>query len=293
MDSQVDWHEKIRDIDDRLISEGYELSQRHLRAHFDFYTAIGFQGPVHGTPEAAFVDAFFEERYPGGDIGMGSLAVGGAAYFDQIYLIRIPIIFGRVKVELFELIDLKENSWENIQREKPSCIHSMAYTVGDMFDAAMAGDLIRRSKDYDADLIRIASSHLESAVQILSFTKGSDAAHENIHLAAELSLKSSIHRLGVPKNDLKNYGHNLRGLAEKLSSLKPSKADSALVEAASSFPHFVKNRYEPNLRRIDVVHLLLRAQFVISTALVRFLDDPPSKVFNLEERFQRPPFEII
>jgi hypothetical protein len=108
-------------------------------------------------------------------------------------------------------------------------------------------------------------------------------------------MKGVLAKLGVDearRRKLGGNGHGLSAIAKALVQEVPGPSDARLVRAAAEFPNHVTSRYAAHgLKRIELIELAMKAQFVAADAVRRVTSRDFAGLF--EQDSQNPPRSFL
>lgn len=137
--------------------------------------------------------------------------------------VDVPIIFGRVAPDPYELCDLTDRQIEWLRSNTE---HDRAHLLNfcKLFDFAaclipMSG---RDPVPEDArSMLRLSASQTQCAAATLCASFDERGAAQSALLAAELSMKAALIRAGTGESELRHLGHNLIDLARTVGWTYP------------------------------------------------------------------------
>ncbi|MEW9902679.1 HEPN domain-containing protein [Pseudomonas putida] len=284
----------IRTMDDKLIDEDVYLHQRPFRIVAEWMTQHGLEGDFLDERIWGPLMEDYRKLYPTGDFSIPALLKAGVAMRDRFYPVRVNVGLGTYSIQPFDMIEVSRPELERIFKNYPDIGWAALYGVCDLWDFAYGVDDLRLHDTPAVQQLKNAQSAIASTASILSQTLDTDSAVQTCCLAAELSLKGVLLHLGVDAVIVRNYGHNLRRIAEKLSQLRPNANDIRLLEACENFPNYVNSRYSAHgLTKVQLLALAMRAQFVAAEAVRRISERNLAGQVEAGEGMPRPGFQIM
>jgi hypothetical protein len=206
--------------------------------------------------------------YRPSDIGMGALHVGAVMFRDIFVRVDIPISFGRLTLDAFEMSDLTpvQQRW---LVNAPEEFRRFLDQFLDLADFAYGWTDLQRDAAVDAGVKTYATlTHMQLEPAAATVTAQCDlrGAVQSSLLAAELVLKAAILSGGVPEADLRNnFGHNTMAMSDHLERSGQAVDFSRINDVLRRLPRFVENRYAASQpSRTEVGHILMGAQYVAS-----------------------------
>ena len=222
------------------------------------------------------VNDIYKKLYRPSDLEMPPMHVGAFMFRDVFFPIRIPVIYGLLRVDLADfLTDIPEMQKEWLFAGKQSrralgdqVIDLMDYVYG-LDDLEKIGQLPHQTLEW----WYMAKQQLEAAAATVLGSFNKYAVIQNCCISIELLLKGALVAKGIDKNTLKGYGHNLENLVNKTAEQLPNFDRETVLIVVKEFPDYVKSRYESKeFSRLDLGNYLMNTQFVGGEILRQFSD---------------------
>jgi hypothetical protein len=266
----------VASIDSTLLDQGVPLHGRPFHVAIAYMRSEQIEGdflsPTIWTP----LMEIYHQLYPSGDFAVPAVLIGGVAFRDQFYRARVSLGYGRISVDPLKCIDIGPQELEAISRQHPDQVWRAVYSVGDLWDFGYGVDDLRRENAEVTGHLENARAAIVATAQTLSQSGEADNVVQSACLTAELSMKGVLAKLGVDearRRKLGGNGHGLAAIAAALIEKVPGPSDARLVRVAGEFPNYVNSRYVAHgLKRIDLVELAMKAQFVAADAVRRVTD---------------------
>ena len=285
--------EDLRRLDLQYAQQGVPMHARPFRAATDLLGRNFSMGPG-GNPRVREITAAYEAEFPETRASWLGMGVGLAASVDQVRRAVMPVAFGTVPLEPWQALGFSNKAeWWHWCREDRDIAAETCFAFADLLDFSYGVDELQGTRQNAQTLWRMAASNLADAASTLPTAFSVDAVLQPICMVAELSLKAALVFNGADTDAIRReFGHNLAGLAERLSREPPHRDDPLLQSAIATFPRYVASRYAPaGLTRLHVVRLALAAQFVAASTVRRLTDRDVAAQFEAAEwPGQRRPF---
>lgn len=212
----------------------------------------------------------YKEQYPSGNFSFPNMQIGCVGFRDRAYLAKVNIGFGLFQIEPLKCIDISNKELDVIWEQEPRKVWQAVYSVADLWDFTYGiSDLGGQNNDAD-QLWSNAQSAIDCSAHTLFSGHHIDSSIQSACLASELAMKGALAFLGWQEKERRSLNHNLPKLAEAIISCRPTKADNRLRMACSSFPDYVKTRYENHgLTKVQLIELAMRSQFIAAEVLRR------------------------
>ena len=280
----------IRKIDDKLSSKNVLIYQRPLNATVEWMRLNKIQGDI--SVFCKYVEEIYKCLYPRQKFSHPSLLIGGISFRDQIYITRIPNIYGTVNVQLFDFIDIEPSELALMYNAYFEQYKKAAYSICDLYDIAFGIDDIlneNESNEILAYWLKMILSSIMSASFALSEEINLDNAIQSSLLSVELAAKSSLMYLGCDANYIKSLGHCRKMIKENLISYKIIDENDDFFEIYYSLPKYVDSRYKPqNLSKQELVNIAIKSQFLVSEIIRKISKRNLAESIQLEREFIRP-----
>lgn len=259
----------VLQVEDQLEQEGLDPKGRHFKVPSVVMKKLGYEsyfmfGP--GSPEVLDrIRGIQSKLYRPSDVGVGGLH-GGAFMFRGISTwIYVPMAFGTVSLNPFQLCDLNVMQ-QNWLASRESDLDAFLRTFADLWDfaggyAALGG--YESPPKESMPLLGLAAFHIQSAAAALCRAFDTRGSVQSSIIASELVLKAALKGSGVPDSHLKKLGHNLPRLAEEVAQHWTSVSLNRLSSAIGKLPPYVENRYsEAQPTRSEAGEIVMAAQHI-------------------------------
>lgn len=260
----------IMKADKKLSDEGIPLYQRPIRVGLMWLKEQKIIGDIISPEIKTPIENFYKKFYKSKNFSFPPILKGGVLIRGCIYLANVYLSYGSFSIDPLKCIEISSAELNLIYKQDKMLVGSAIYSVLDLWDFAYGiDDLKERSKAAD-QLWHNAKSSIHSTASLLSDSCNINAALQSICLSVELSLKGCLAFLDIPECRLRKLGHDNVKLVDELISLRPSSSDNLLRNMASTFPDYVKTRYQAHeLSRIQLMKLFVKSQFIAAEALRR------------------------
>lgn len=280
----------IRKIDDKLIAKNVLIYQRPLEATLEWMSLNKIQGDISSFYKP--VEEIYQKLYPRQKFGIPNLLIGGIAFRDQIYITRIPVIYGRVGIKLFDFVDIDPSELALMHNVYFEQYKKAVYSICDLYDIAFGIDDILKEKASNEILVywlEMILSSTMSAAFALSEEINLDNAIQSSLLSVELAAKSSLMYLGCGDKYIRSLGHDKGCIKASLISYKIINEDDVFWEIYDSLPEYVKTRYNPqNLSKQALVDIAIKSQFLVSEIIRKISKRNLAESIQLERELTRP-----
>lgn len=281
----------IRKIDDLLISKNVLIHQRPYQATLHWMEQNKIKGDISTIGKV--VNDIYKILYPSQNFSFPTLLVGGIAFRDQFYITRIPLICGKVRINLFDFVTIERselNLMHNVYNEQ---YKQAMYCICDLYDIAFGiDDLLRESKSEDMNYwLKMVLSSTMSTAFTLSEKINLDNAIQSVLLSVELAIKSNLLYSGCEYSIIKGLQHSKLKTINKLVEYKKIKKNGYFEQLYDSLPEYVPARYnEQNLSKSELVNLAIKSQFLVAEMIRDMTKRNLAKSIGLEYEFERPDF---
>ena len=279
----------LRKIDDKLIAKNILIYQRPLEATLEWMSLNKIQGDISSFYKP--VEEIYQKLYPRQKFSIPNLLIGGIAFRDQIYITRIPVIYGRVGIKLFDFVDIDPSELALMHNVYFEQYKKAVYSICDLYDIAFGIDDILKEKASNEILVywlEMILSSTMSAAFALSEEINLDNAIQSSLLSVELAAKSSLMYLGCDANYIKSLGHCRKMIKENLISYKIIDENDDFFEIYYSLPKYVDSRYKPqNLSKQELVNIAIKSQFLVSEIIRKISKRNLAESIQLEQEFTR------
>lgn len=280
----------IRKIDDKLIAKNVLIYQRPLEATLEWMSLNKIQGDISNFYKP--VEEIYQKLYPRQKFSIPNLLIGGIAFRDQIYITRIPNIYGTVNIQLFDFIDIEPSELALIYNAYFEQYKKAAYSICDLYDIAFGIDDILNENESNEILtywLKMILSSIMSASFALSEEINLDNAIQSSLLSIELAVKSSLLYLGCDYEHITSLRHSKKKIKENLISYKIINENDDFFEIYDSLPEYVDARYNPqNLSKQVLVDIAIKSQFLVSEIIRKISKRNLAESIQLEREFIRP-----
>ena len=280
----------IRKIDDKLIAKNVLIYQRPLEATLEWMSLNKIQGDISSFYKP--VEEIYQKLYPRQKFSIPNLLIGGIAFRDQIYITRIPVIYGMAGINLFDFVDIDPSELALMHNVYFEQYKKAVYSICDLYDIAFGIDDILKEKASNEILVywlEMILSSTMSAAFALSEEINLDNAIQSSLLSVELAAKSSLMYLGCDANYIKSLGHCRKMIKENLISYKIIDENDDFFEIYYSLPKYVDSRYKPqNLSKQELVNIAIKSQFLVSEIIRKISKRNLAESIQLEQEFTRP-----
>lgn len=276
LDDQEIW-DLILAIEDDLLADGLDPKQRHFHVPVKAmerlgHTSFALSGPQE-PPLLRRIRAMHQTLYRTKDVAVGGLH-GGAFMFRGIAVeVRVPLIFGSVKIRPFECNDLspRQRQWLTSDPEQAEAYLSTYCDVFDFSACLNSFDGYGKPPDGALHMLGLAAFQLQGAAATLCAAYDERGAIQSSLLGAELALKAALAGKGSSEEDLKGYRHDLRRLARAVDDACSGFKASSVSAGIRMLPKLVDNRYSAKQpSRMETGNIVMACQH-IAGAVVRAL----------------------
>lgn len=280
----------IRKIDDQLISQNVLIHQRPFQTTLEWMRLNKIQGDISSFYKQ--VEDIYQKLYPRQKFSIPNLLIGGIAFRDQIYITRIPVIYGMAGINLFDFVDIDPSELALMHNVYFEQYKKAVYSICDLYDIAFGIDDILKENESNEILkywLKMILSSIMSASFALSEEINLDNAIQSSLLSVELAAKSSLMYLGCDANYIKSLGHCRKMIKENLISYKIIDENDDFFEIYYSLPKYVDSRYKPqNLSKQELVNIAIKSQFLVSEIIRKISKRNLAESIQLEREFTRP-----
>ena len=279
-----------RKIDDQLISQNVLIHQRPFQTTLEWMRLNKIQGDISSFYKQ--VEDIYQKLYPRQKFSIPNLLIGGIAFRDQIYITRIPVIYGMAGINLFDFVDIDPSELALMHNVYFEQYKKAVYSICDLYDIAFGIDDILNENESNEILkywLKMILSSIMSASFALSEEINLDNAIQSSLLSVELAAKSSLIYLGCDANYIKSLGHCRKMIKENLISYKIIDENDDFFEIYYSLPKYVNSRYKPqNLSKQELVNIAIKSQFLVSEIIRKISKRNLAESIQLEREFIRP-----
>jgi len=241
--------DEILKAEDELRSKDYKPKERSLRVPIKVMENLGYDDfvvvGVDSNPLMNRIRTVQKSLYRPNDFAVGGFH-GGIYMFRGIAAkISVPLMFGSVSINPFEMNDLTDmqRRWICFSSEDQENYISV---YSDVFDLAGA---IGASADYPTPpeeakkFLMLSSFQLQGAAATVVSAFDVRGAVQSALIGAELALKAALKAKNYDEKKLKSYGHNLKKLGIAVAVEYQNFNEHKVSEIASALPLYVENRY--------------------------------------------------
>ena len=280
----------IRKIDDQLISQNVLIHQRPFQTTLEWMRLNKIQGDISSFYKQ--VEDIYQKLYPRQKFSIPNLLIGGIAFRDQIYITRIPVIYGMAGINLFDFVDIDPSELALMHNVYFEQYKKAVYSICDLYDIAFGIDDILNENESNEILkywLKMILSSIMSASFALSEEINLDNAIQSPLLSVELAAKSSLMYLGCGSKYIRSLGHDKGNIKASLISYKIINEDDVFGEIYDSLPEYVDARYNPqNLSKQALVDIAIKSQFLVSEIIRKISKRNLAESIQLEQEFTRP-----
>jgi len=173
----------------------------------------------------------------------------GAFYYDaEFWPLRVPIVFGTVRLDLVELLSSMPRAVVSRMTTDPAAVAMLMNVFADSVDVAFHFDDAQRSacySEFGRSLMKSAYNTLRGVAPLLLMSVPSPNAIQASRFAAEIFLKAFLAaKDGLTETTAKKlYGHCLDRLAARCLEIAPNSDFGQVLSQVGVFPP-VEERYQ-------------------------------------------------
>lgn len=268
------------EVDDEGLLLGEEPKQRAFKNVLRMLTKLGIEGvPIMGKQAPNIVERIHranDRLFRSSDQREGGVHLGFFMFRDLFVRLYVPVIFGSPHLDFWKLIDLSEDQkrWMATDDKAMARFEDQASDLLDFGYGFMEFGHSRPVTDQSKELIYRAHIQLEAAAATATVAFDYRGTLQSALLGAELALKAGLSCHNYDAKYLRNkIGHNLLKAAEALGEQESVFDVDRVIRVVRTFPSFVESRYGgPQPTRIEMGHILMKAQFVASEVTRTFTD---------------------
>ena len=280
----------IRKIDDKLTAKNVLIYQRPLEATFEWMNLNKIQGDISVFLKT--IGDIYKTLYPRESFSFPNLIIGGIGFRGQIYIIKIPLIFGSTRINLHDFIEIEHSELALMHNVYYEQYQRAIYTICDLYDIAFGIDDIIKEKMSNENLtywLEMVLSSIMSTSLTLKEENILNNAIQSSLLSVELAAKSSLMYLGCGYKYIRSLGHDKGNIKASLISYKIINEDDVFGEIYDSLPEYVDARYNPqNLSKQALVDIAIKSQFLVSEIIRKISKRNLAESIQLEQEFTRP-----
>lgn len=216
------------------------------------------------------IEAAFASIYRNQDLATGG-HIGVFMYRDIYARISVPLVFGQVRINPFDHVELTPVQLRIIQSE-PEEMETFLDQFCDVTDIQYGASELKApfsAMELICRFIGLARLHLHAAAAILTGGYDHRGAVQSALLATELSLKSGAAAQNLSEKAIKDqFGHDLDELAVFVGNVWPAFDADRVRRVISRQPKYVPNRYSANQpKRLEAGHTVMGAQYVVAEVM--------------------------
>lgn len=218
------------------------------------------------SPFIERVSALHRQFYRKSDLTAGIYS-GLACHLDMFFRVKVPIIFGAVKFDLFDATDITEyqRARLNINKLEENQFIDAAIDVFDIGGCLMPFDKFSQPQGEAGSYYQLSALHNQAAAATAIGAYDLRGAVQSALLCAELAIKAALLMVGKDSNFIKNsIGHNLKRALPHLRQDARFEVDE-MEELLAKLPDFVISRYKNEHRtRVEIAEIVLSAQRILA-----------------------------
>jgi hypothetical protein len=267
----------IVEADNEALIRGIEPKGRVFSVIQSVMKQLGYESyQVAGLTQDPLVKRIQElhaSMYRPKDLAIGGVHGGVYMFRDVFIQISIPLIYGKVELDLLKLTDMND-----VQKKflvmNPAFLAQFADQVIDIFDfgAGFVGfDQACKLDDTVLPKFGLAKYQLQAAAATLCTSFEYQGALQSGLLASELVLKAGLTAKGYTDGQLKKLGHNIRKCVDAFCEANSDADFDRMKSVADAFPKFVENRYalsQPS--RISTGEFVMMSQYIAGEVVRQF-----------------------
>lgn len=171
----------------------------------------------------------------------------GAYYYDSTFwTVSIPLIFGSVKIDVFQsLSEMPDSIKKGIKSDKTATTNYVLFWA-DCIDFAYGFDTLRREQNRDKFGLQLLSAgyeELSTSVSLLLEHKPNKRSILNSRMALEMLIKSFIAlKVGLSEKEARRIDHDLKAAFKKFIEVSGYSHLMGIETKLNLFPN-VKDRY--------------------------------------------------
>ncbi len=284
----------VAQTDRKLFEEGMNVKTRAYEVPSQVMKDLGYRSGFViagvGTSEIfQRIESAFNSIYRKRDLAMGG-HIGMFMYRDIFARFSPPMVFGQVKYNPWEFVDLTRVQLRIIQTEPDE----MKTFIDQFVDVSDIQDGISRLNKQVAAIelavryIDLARLHLHAASAILTGGYDYRGAVQSALLASELALKAGAAAHGKTEDGMRTeYSHRTDKIADFIGEKCPSFEVARVKRVLAAQPQYVVNRYskeQPGKREVGL--MTMGAQFLVAEVVRQISDtDNRKKIDPTPSRF--------
>ena len=229
-----------------------------------------FGSPFFGLPhEQGFREAF-EKLHPSVPFGSDAFLTLCVSARSISYFLKPPIVLGRIRIEPLQFVSITEMERNRIRQDHPAAFWEMVWQASDGIDLFMAQMNYQPQHSDAQNMMATAVNQLTASARQLVACEVDLSLPQGIVLACELAGKSILRYTGVSEKELRDVGHDLVLLSEKIAENIKSPVDEEVLAVAKSMPKYVQVRYDaPKMNIADAQDIFRRGMFLIADFIRR------------------------
>jgi hypothetical protein len=276
-----DW---LTNANSRYRAESMPAKRRPFQALLD-HTSEKHGAISFSSPAAERVFRWFKERTAPGADRIGALFTGSYFYDPHFWPVTIPIGYGNVKLDAFQLLETMPDAVKLEMSRNPDELRTYVLYWIDCADYAFGFDDIRKFgglSDRSMALLKNADHELRGAVDLVTDLHPNPRAAFNTRMATELFVKALLaEKAGYSDMQLKDLGHDLDKLFEHADAICPANEVRTLRGLTSVFPRIDERYFGQDLKPDQVGNSLSTCQMAATTVIRQFTDrDSRSQAFE-------------
>jgi len=255
--------------DDELYGDGFNPKERHLRTPQIVMEKLGITGYVasgpHAHPLFTRIRKLQEHLYRKKDIRIGGVHGGIFMFRGIVAKVEVPLIFGQIDIDPFELSDLSE-SQKGWIKSRDNDLNAYLETFVDLLDFSASIVTLhgfKRPPEKSHTYLTLAKFQMQAAAATLVEAFDTRGAVQSAILGSELVLKAALMGAGTADDQLKTIGHRIPKAAGLVADKYKNFDRNKVLARAEVFPKYVDNRYsaeQPSLQRTG--EIVMASQFI-------------------------------
>ncbi len=262
--------DELRALDDELASEGFAVRQRPQKAAYLWATRSG-GGLMDSLALRHWFDTAYAELHPSVNFADQPFGLICVSAHGVAYGLRPPIVFGHMRLNPMEFVEIKREELERIHAKDPAAYWELYYQAADGVDL-FTSNMNRIDGSTEAGrMIAVGYSELEaSARQLIAGTHSSASLAHSMCVMVETISKGVLVAAGASENEVIKLNHRIPDICATLAKRRPGPNDAEYLKVAAMMPALVASRYKPEkLSGRDALDLYRKALFLSAEALRR------------------------
>lgn len=212
----------------------------------------------------------------------------GAYYYDATFwTVSIPLIFGSVKVDVFQSLSEMPDSIKKVIKSDRETTTNYVLFWADCIDFAYGFDTLQRELNRDKfglQLLCAGYEELSTSVSLLLEHKPNKRSILNSRMALEMFIKSFIAlKIGLSENEARRIGHDLKAAFNKFIEVSGYSHLMGIETKLNLFPN-VNDRY----RAQEANHSQLFEAYAIAQSIGTVLTRKFTDINSLPQFFPPP-----